>query len=97
MALVNTRLRDHDDETVGVFCKEIEKAMDKKACSHHIVRNINENMKCMGPFGTGNRDERGERLLDFAEENNLVVTNSFFLKSANRYRTWEAPGSVAKN
>ena len=40
-------------------------------------------MKCIGPFGTGNRNERGERLLDFAEENNLVVTNSFFLKATN--------------
>ena len=76
--------------------------MDKKACSHHIVmgdlnartevRNINENMKCLGPFGTGNRNEGGETLLDFAEENNLVVTNSLFLKAANRYWTWEAPG-----
>ena len=48
-------------------------------------------------FGTGNRNERGERLLEFAEENNLVVTNSLFLKAANRYWTWEAPGGVTKN
>ena len=60
--------------------------MDKKATSHHIVmgdfnakilvRNISDNMKCIGPFGTGNRNERWERLLDFAEENNLVIPNS---------------------
>ena len=59
--------------------------MDKKACSHHKVvgdfnlkigvRNINDTMKCKGPFGTGNINERWERLLDFAEENNLVITN----------------------
>ena len=59
--------------------KNLKKAMDKKACSHRIVmgdfnakigvRNINDNMKCTGPFGTGNRNERGERLLNFAEEN----------------------------
>ena len=57
-------------------------------------------IKCTEPFGTGNRNERGERLLDFAEENNLVVTNSLFsnsLKAANRYWTWEAPGGVIKN
>ena len=45
--------------------------MDKKAFSHHIVvgdfnartgvRSINENMKCMGPLGTGNRNEREEK------------------------------------
>ena len=61
------------------------------------MRNTNDKMKCTGPFGTGNRNERGERLLDFAEENNLVVTNSLFFKAANRYWTWEAPGGVTKN
>ena len=61
------------------------------------VRNTNDKMKCTGPFGTGNRNERGERLLYFAEENNLVVTNSLFFKAANRYWTWEAPGGVTKN
>ena len=85
----------HDSETVELFYEELEKAIDKKACSHHIVmgdfnvkigvRNTNDKMKCTGPFGTGNRNERGERLLDFAEENNLVVTNSLFFKAANRY------------
>ena len=98
---------DHDNETVELFYEELEKAVDKKACSHHIVvrdfnskigvRNINDMMKCTGPFGTGNRNEREERLLDFAEENNLVITNSFFLKAANRYWTWEAPGGATKN
>ena len=98
---------DHDSETVELFYEELEKAIDRKACSHHIVmgdfnaktgvRNTNDKMKCTGPFGTGNRNERGERLLDFAEENNLVVTNSLFFKAANRYWTWEAPGGVTKN
>ena len=98
---------DHDSETVELFYEELEKAIDRKACSHHIVmgdfnakigvRNTNDEMKCTGPFGTGNRNERGERLLDFAEENNLVVTNSLFFKAANRYWTWEAPGGVTKN
>ena len=45
------------------------------------VRNIHENMKCIEPFWTGNRNERGERLLDFVEENKLVGTSSFFLKA----------------
>ena len=69
---------DHDDETVGMIYEELEKAMDKKVCSHQIVigdfnakigaTKINENMNCIGPFGTGKRNERGEKLLDFAGE-----------------------------
>ena len=91
----------------GAVYEELEKAIDKKACSHHIVmgdfdaktgvRNINDNMKCAVPSGAGNRNQRGERLPHFTEENNLVVTNSFFLKAANRCWTWEAPGGVTKN
>ena len=86
---------DHDNETVELFYEKLEKAMDKKTCSYHLVmgdfnaktevRSINENMKCTGTFGTGNRNKRGERLLVSAEENNLVVTNSLFLKAAKRY------------
>ena len=48
-------------------------------------------------LGTGYKNERGERLLDFAEENDLVVTNSLFQKVANRYWTWEAPGGMTNN
>ena len=92
---------DHDSETVELFYEELEKAIDKKACSHHIVMgDFNAKIgvgNCTGPFGTGNRNERGERLLDFTKENNLVVTNSLFFKAANRYWTWEAPGGVTKN
>ena len=64
--------------------------MDKKSCRHHVlmgnfstkigVRGLNDNMKCVGPFGKGSRNERGERLLDFTEENNLLVTNLSFKK-----------------
>ena len=39
-------------------------------------KDINDNMKCVGPFGIGNKNERGERLPDFAEENNLVHSGS---------------------
>ena len=54
-------------------------------------------MKCVEPFETGNRNEIGERLLDFAVENNLVIRNSSFQKATHRYWTWEATGDVTKN
>ena len=49
---------------------------------------------------TGNGNERGDRqlrLLHFAEENILVVTNSFFQKTVNRHREWEALVRKTKN
>ena len=51
------------------------------------VRATTDNMKCVGPFGIVSRNERSQRLLDFTEENNLEITNSFFQKATNRYWT----------
>ena len=42
------------------------------------LRSINDNMKCVRPFGIGNRNKRGERLPGFAEVDNLVLSNSLF-------------------
>ena len=51
----------------------------------------------MGPYGTGTRNSRGERLIEFAEEHKLVIANTFFKKAKNRYWTWESPDGVTKN
>ena len=59
------------------------------------VRNINGNMKCLVPFDTGSRNERGERLL--AEGNNEVIIYSVFQKAAKRYWAWKAPGVMTQN
>ena len=85
---------DHDSETVELFYEELEKAIDKKACSHYIVmsdfnakigvRNTNDKMKCSGPFGTGNRNERGERLLDFAEKKPQPSSNKLTLFQSSK-------------
>ena len=32
----------------------------------------------MGTFGTGERNERGHRLTEFAEEHKLIVANTLF-------------------
>ena len=48
-------------------------------------------------FEVDNGNERGERLLDFAEENTAVITKSFFQKPADRCWTWKAPVGETKN
>jgi hypothetical protein len=37
--------------------------------------------KGLGPFGTGERNERGKRLLDFVSSRNLFIGNTLFKKS----------------
>ena len=56
-----------------------------------------ENNNWIGNHGIGVRNERGERLLDFAAENRLFITNTLFEKQTSRYWTWESPGGIYKN
>ncbi|CAF2944575.1 unnamed protein product [Rotaria sp. Silwood2] len=51
----------------------------------------------MGKHGYGKRNERGERLLEFAAEHNLFICNTRFQQKPSRKWTWEAPDGLHKN
>ena len=68
-----------------------------------------EDFKSMGAFGIGERNERGDRLIEFAEEHNLTIANTLFQKQhkktnkqtnkqkKTRYWTWEPPDGETRN
>ena len=39
----------------------------------------------MGAFRIGERNERGDRLIEFAEEYNVIIANTLFQKPRYRY------------
>ena len=41
-----------------------------------------------GKFGLGIRNEAGQRLIEFCQENALVIANTFFQKHKKRLYTW---------
>ena len=51
----------------------------------------------MGPHGFGDRNEAGERILEFIEELRLQHANSLFRKKENRKWTWRSPNNMVKN
>lgn len=51
----------------------------------------------VGNFGTGERNERGEMLLDFCTENELFVANSNFQHHVRRLYTWQSPNGHTRN
>ncbi|XP_072027808.1 craniofacial development protein 2-like [Amphiura filiformis] len=51
----------------------------------------------MGKFGYGQRNKRGEMLLECAAQHKLVIGNTFFKKNKNRYWTWESPDGHTRN
>ena len=43
-----------------------------------------------GEFGLGMRNEAGQRLTEFSQENALVIANTFFQQHKRRLYTWTA-------
>ena len=46
-----------------------------------------------GKFGLGVQNEAGQRLVEFCQENALVIANTLFQQHKRRFYTWTSPGS----
>ena len=51
----------------------------------------------MGPLGIGERNERGDRLVEFAASRKLYIGNSKYKKKDSRKWTWKSPDGYVKN
>ena len=50
-----------------------------------------------GKFGLGMRNEAVQRLIEFCQENTLVVANTFFQQHKRRLYTWTSPDGQHRN
>ena len=50
-----------------------------------------------GKFGLGRQNEAGQRLIEFCQENALVITNTLFQQHKRRLYTWTSPDSQNRN
>lgn len=53
--------------------------------------------KVLGPHTTGKRNDNGQRLINFAFENNLKIMNSYYKRNPNRKYTWVSPNGKIRN
>ena len=44
-----------------------------------------------GKFGLGVQNEAGQRLIEFCQENKLVITNTLFQQNKRQLYTWTSP------
>lgn len=51
----------------------------------------------LGKFGYGKRNERGNKLVQYACEQKLSIMNTYFKKNADRRWTWISPDQKTKN
>ena len=50
-----------------------------------------------GEFGLGIQNEAGQRLIEFCQENVLVIANTLFQQNKRRLYTWTSPDSQHQN
>ncbi|MGC7522349.1 hypothetical protein, partial [Pandoraea pneumonica] len=50
-----------------------------------------ETPEVTGKFGLGIRNEAGQRLIEFCQENALVIANTLFQQHKRRLNTWTSP------
>jgi hypothetical protein len=97
-----------DDASIDSFYSELQQEISRVPRSDQIILMGDFNAKVgmgdegtwgvMGRHGIGERNERGERLLDFCCVNNLKITNTRFKQTKmNRKWTWEAPDGNTHN
>ena len=51
----------------------------------------------IGKFGLGMRNEAGQRLIEFCQENALVIANTLFQQHKRRLDTWTSPDGQHRN
>ena len=51
----------------------------------------------MGEFGLGVQNEAGQRLIEFCQENALVIANTLFQQHKRRIYTWTSPDGQYRN
>ena len=50
-----------------------------------------------GKFGLGMQDEAGQRLIEFSQENAVVIANTLFQQHKRRLYTWTSPDGQHRN
>ncbi|XP_072400639.1 uncharacterized protein [Diabrotica undecimpunctata] len=50
--------------------------------------------KWIGKYSLGQRNERGDRLLQFCQENNFIIKNTFYQLPRRLVYTWKSPGDT---
>ena len=56
-----------------------------------------ETPRVTGKFGLGVQNEAGQRLIEFCQENTLVIANTLFQQQKRRLYTWISPDGQYQN
>ena len=95
---------DHNNEEVEEFYQQVSECLEEVKSTDVLVVMGDFNAKVgteatevSGQFGLGEKNERGERLIQFCQEEKLIVTNTMFQHPMKNLYTWSSPGDLYRN
>ena len=83
----------HDDKEIEDFYELLDNAIkEEKSNATIIISDFNAKVgtsndnteKCTGKFGSGTRNKRGERLVEFSTYKKMRIENTFFKKKSSK-------------
>lgn len=96
---------DTDDDVIESFYADVQKVIDglPKKDILYILGDFNAKIgnqpevNIAGSHGLGERNEAGDRLIQFCQENRLRITNTWFMQPKRRLYTWTSPNGIHRN
>jgi len=97
---------DAELEVIDKFYEDIEKAVKSSKRFQDcliIMGDLNGKVSeikdddVVGPFGLGQRNEQGQRIVECSRNHNLIVANTWFQTKKNNRHTWTAPDGKTRN
>lgn len=96
---------DKDEATIEEFYAQLESVIEmiKKREITLITGDFNAKVgkgrvdNAVGGFGLGERNDRGDRLVRFCQEHDMLLSNTLFKLPNRRIYTWKSPGDSPEN
>ena len=98
----------YNDDEIEQFYETVDNTMQESHIKDILIVQGDFNAKigsdayeewaeCAGRFGIGVRNDRGQRLLEFAGKHRLVAANTLFPHKKARCTTWHSPNGEVHN
>ena len=102
---VYTPTSNAEEAEVEWFCEDLQDLLKltPKKDVFFIIGDWNAKVGCQeipgvtGKYGLGIRNEAGKRLIEFCQENALVIANTLFQQHKRRLYTWTSPDGHQQN
>ena len=95
----------HSEDEINIFYNDIDKILENPSHCTIVMGDFNAKVgvrtnpseTAIGSFGLGQRNERGDALIEWTTSKDYNIMNTLFQKKIERRWTWRSPDGETKN